>query len=132
MSAYIVEDKTINRIVTYIMTNGDMFYERTQLAKLGYTNPVPLGEAMFKLNCKSVEERYGKGEAKKFRKLDYHYQPVECSRMVAFKALRCYLYQSCEGKCEETKLYKALEEISGKIAIYIVRDLPAYDTAEGW
>ena len=79
MSAYICEDKTINRIVTYLQISDDLGYARERvLGKLGYTGKFAgeLGRAMFELNCQSIEERYGKGQAKEFRSLDYKYKPV--------------------------------------------------------
>ena len=46
------------------------------------------------------------------------------------KSLRCYLYQSCEGDCYETGLYKALEQLSYELAYFIATSQPEYDLAE--
>lgn len=46
------------------------------------------------------------------------------------KSLRCYLYQSCEGNCYETDLYKALDQLSFELAYFIATNQPEYDLAE--
>ena len=45
------------------------------------------------------------------------------------KSLRCYLYQSCEGDCYKTELYKALDELSLNVAYFIATNQPEYDLA---
>ena len=45
------------------------------------------------------------------------------------KSLRCYLYQSCEGNCYNTKLYKALDQLSLELAYFIATNQPEYETA---
>jgi hypothetical protein len=67
---------------------------------------------MFQLNISGVEARYGKGEAVKFRKMDYHYHLPESAPLAqVFKSLQCWLYQCCEGNVPETKLYNPNDEI---------------------
>ena len=46
------------------------------------------------------------------------------------KSLRCYLYQSCEGDCYESKLYKALDQLSLELAYFIATNQPQYELAE--
>jgi hypothetical protein len=45
------------------------------------------------------------------------------------KSLRCYLYQSCEGDCYESKLYKALDQLSLELAYFIATNQPEYELA---
>lgn len=45
------------------------------------------------------------------------------------KSLRCYLYQSCEGDCYKTELYKALDNLSLYLAYFIASKQPEYDLA---
>ena len=46
------------------------------------------------------------------------------------KSLRCYLYQSCEGDCYESKLYKALDQLSLELAYFIATNQPQYELAD--
>ena len=86
MSAYIVEDQTINQIVGYLSqlegTSSKQWIIRP-LTELGFpelrTNldkQKELGEEMFKLNCESINQRYGENQAEQFRPLDYAFKPA--------------------------------------------------------
>ena len=87
--------------------------------------------AMFDLNCEAVDQRYGPGQAEKFRPLDYKFQYLpHANNFQALKSLRCWLYQCSEGNVPETELYKAFDEISAAICYGIVTRLPAYEAAQ--
>ncbi len=82
MSAFIVEDETINKVIACLnsVENGPDHADWitrplrniAYIGKLGKT----LGEAMFALNVASVEERYGEGSATEFRPLDYQFKDI--------------------------------------------------------
>jgi hypothetical protein len=133
MSAFVVSDKTINRVVTYLScSNGTRHYAE----RLGLDISTPkaekeLGEKMFALNVRSVDARYGEGEATKFRPLDYRWKPeVFTNNFQAYKSLSCWLYQCAEGDVPETELYKKLDKIGNFMAHEIVASLPEYEKAE--
>lgn len=144
MSAFIVEDKTINRIVSWLnmvgMAGGcnDYFWCVQPLIKLGYKLDTELGckrlaEEMFTLNCDSIEQRYGEGQAKEFRPLDFQYQFVGSGvcRYQVLKSLRCFLYQCCEGNIpEQNSLYNALDKLSLELSYQIVSRTPQYEAAK--
>src|SRR3990167_3335405 len=99
MSAFMVEDRTINRIVNTIeYYSRDNYYLKEGLKKLGFKlESVPgreeLAHALFQLNIKSINTRYGKGEAKKFRPLDFKYSQVEWGKPIqTLKSLQCFTY----------------------------------------
>jgi hypothetical protein len=136
MSAYIVEDETINKIMAGIVGaihNGG--YPHFQLtvgfyAKCGAVDPQTLGELLFDLNIQGVEARYGEGEAEKFRPLDYKYQSVLPLGDISFlKSLQCLLYQCSEGEVPETPLFKAMEKLSHDLALHIVESSAKYESA---
>ena len=139
MSAYIVEDETINTIVNFLANceQEKKLWIILPLRKLGYDllNPFQckrLAEEMYTLNCDSIEQRYGEGEAEEMsggQIFIYRNTPFS-NRVQVLKSLACFLYQSCEGDCEETPLYEALERIKGILAYHIMIDLPVYDTAK--
>ena len=45
------------------------------------------------------------------------------------KAIRCLIYQCSEGKVPDSKLYKELEVMSGRLANVIVQNTHEYDGA---
>lgn len=96
-------------------------------------------KALAELNIRSLKERYGDDvddligdvdfihecdiwEPKVYGIKPWHYQVL--------KSLDCYLYQSCEGKCYEEPLYKALEQLRDKWGCYIAENQPGYELAE--
>jgi len=138
MSAYVVEDDVINRVVTFLANDRDGDYirraihEKLKLNIATENGQAMLGEWMFSLNCEAVNQRYGEGEAASFRKLNYQYRPEMAERLTVFKSLQCWHYQCSEGTIDQTELYQFMERVSGWMAEMIVRRLPAYDMAKGW
>jgi hypothetical protein len=90
-----------------------------------------LGQAMFQLNVIAVDARYGSGEAKKFRPLDYRYKetaPVLMTQVL--KSLQCWLYQ-CNGKdIPTTALYTLFDnDVQVYLMTEIIDTLPEYQSA---
>ena len=137
MSAFMVEDTTINRVVTWltreVTTNRftlDWLAREYDIDLTSDKWDEKLAQAMFQLNCDGVIARYGEGEAEKFRPLNFTYKPEGDTFLVqVLKSLQCFLYQCSEGDVPETKLYQFFEEVSHHVALKIVMDLPAYDKA---
>ena len=48
-----------------------------------------------------------------------------------FKAIRCLLYQSCEGVVPKGRLYGELNRVAGELAQRIIQDSPEYEKAPG-
>jgi hypothetical protein len=105
MSAFMVEDKTINSVVTWL--TREMQTSRFTLDGLAQEYGVDLtgdgwdeklAHAMFQLNCDGVNARYGEGEAEKFRPLNFTYKPeIQYSLLQVLKSLQCWNYQCSEG-----------------------------------
>lgn len=134
MSAFICEDKTINRVVTHLFDHGrdiiSDFWLEPYLKEDLSLDCEKLGKEMFNLNVKSVEERYGEGEAKEFRPLDYSFQYESCSKMQVLKSLNCWSYQSCEGTCVDDPLYLLMGKVANGIMQSIINEMPEYDETE--
>ena len=141
MSAYVVNDDTVNSVVSWLSSeqfgNGITYGRATRIIKkLGFDPGSDdfgqkLGQAMFDLNCQAVNERYGPGEAEKFRPLDYAYQyKMTPNIFQILKSLHCWHYQCAEGKVPETELYKGFESIIHAIEGGIVNSLPQYEAAK--
>lgn len=133
MSAYMVSDETINRIISYLQFSKDFDWE---LTKAGYdlkklSDRKTLGARMFALNRRGVDSRYGRGQAKEFRALSYKYAIVITpTKVQAFKSLSCLLYQCMEGKVPEHAFYKFLTRLHDQIAVLIVQESEAYQKAK--
>ena len=138
MSSFIVNDNTINSIVTYLYRQQKRAYPYNTRGKLeavnpGFVHPEYLGEEMYRLNLAAVEDRYGEEYTAEtlrvFSGTDYRYQPVYALPVQIFKNIQCWLYQCNEGECSETPLYKILDKYAGDLARDIVSELPEYETA---
>jgi hypothetical protein len=133
MSAFLVEERTINKILTQLdarIRQSEWFKEKVELdVDFGEADwKTKLGQSMLDLNQISLAQRYG--DAK--RELIYKFQTAHCSPIQAYKALRCWLYQCAEGDIPETsKLYNAFDKIFGPaIAQFIIERTPEYDEAD--
>ena len=153
MSAFVVEPKTINRVLTVIHggLNGNSLrsWEFKQIQKklqaiewdiASQQDLKDLGLAMYNLNKNAVGQRYpdsvetnslpgsypnGNGLAE-YR---FIFEP-HCDKYQALKSLQCWHYQCAEGDVPQTKLYKTFAEIGKLIAMNIVTNSPQYEAAK--
>jgi hypothetical protein len=135
MSAFLVDKTTISKILTEIersSRNSEWF--KVRMAKellVDFSDPqwqTHLGQKMLDLNQEALSHRYGDPK----RRLRYTFQPVPCTKIQAFKALQCWLYQCAEGNIPEVaKLYKFFDKILiPEWAEYLVMRTAEYDAAE--
>ena len=135
MSAFMVENKTINKVITKLAYDRDGDWLKRKCREAGYNLDTlggrsKLGWDMFKLNMRSISQRYGAGEAEKFRPLDYSFGlEGNYTKISALKSLRCLLYQCTEGDCDKSPLYQLMDEISNSWSYSIVSSLPEYEQA---
>lgn len=133
MSSYMVDDITINKIVAFLSQDGIVTGQFCPLWKIDLYNKDDcraLAKRMFAMNAMAVNQRYGPGEAKEMHPEPFRYRAVmPPGRVEAYKALRCFQYQCCEGDVPETELYKALEWLSREWEYEIVTSLPEYEAA---
>jgi len=135
MSAYVVDDATINKVVSFLalkQQGSRGFYPADALE--GYydlrdeADVSKLAYDMFDLNCIAVDQRYGEGEAAEFRPLDFEYRFVMPPPIiVVYKALNTWLYQCSEGNVPGRKLYQLMDSVSNRLAHEIVRSTPQYE-----
>ena len=152
MSAYVVDDDCINRIVTYfinVSTGNGHEWTLRPLEEIGFKikrnteEQKRLAEEMFALNVQSVNERYGQNQAEGFRELNFQFKPglkemaygisqlcYEVTFFQALKSLACFLYQSCEGTCDNLPLYLALRDVQNRLCINYVNNRPEYESAK--
>lgn len=145
MSAFMVTDETINRVVNWLeqeVYKSSCLREQAEKAlsipasSVGWAETV--GKAMFQLNVDGVEERYGVGEAKSLRELDYTYVPMyfttfynHNAKIQVLKSMQCWLYQCMEGEVVDKPLYQLFRDvIEPHLMSSIITDLPEYDDAK--
>jgi hypothetical protein len=138
MSAFMVADTTINYIVNWLRREIDRLPVISQKLKAaGFDTSTSdwaerLGYAMFLLNIKAVDTRYGNAQAEKFRKLDYRFEHTEAVSLVqVLKSLECWLYQCCEGEVRETALYTLFgSDVRLYLMSKIIDGMPEYEEAD--
>ena len=118
MSAFIVNDKTLNRILTFLGNwdfegNSELKRVFGELAinveddETGKQILNSIGIILKDLNCEAVSQRYREGKYKN----NYFYTPEKCDIKQAYMHLCCLTYQCCEGNIPNTKIYKLLERM---------------------
>jgi hypothetical protein len=136
MSAFMINTNVMTKVVTAILLNFDTFDgESTCRVKL-LAAPTDeqkdagtkVGRKLFLMNRRALRARYGRGEH--LRVPEFVFERWADARPVEqFKALHCLLYQCCEGKSPNSRLYAELNHAAGELAQRIVKDMPEYDQA---
>src|SRR6266508_1323315 len=138
MSAFMVKDETINRVVywlSYEVAKSQWLKEKMENAlkidTTTYNWEETLGRAMFQLNIDAVCDRYGNKKAETFQELHYRYAPVFGTKIQVLKSLQCWLYQCLEGEVVKKPLYQFLDSVIVRyVMASIIRDLPEYNHAK--
>lgn len=139
MSAFIVGDATINRVVSFITQLSVHAGPRRELADYGAElgsdeGLADLARAMFALNVSAVDQRYPDHRTSAdapFRTEDFAYQYKLSTEIQAFKSLECWLYQCSEGDIPDTSLlYACMVRVRNCMAVELIRQSPAYRGAQ--
>ena len=126
MSAFLVEEQTINRLVARAMRDFDAdpwLAIRVKELGLNFKSSKELAIDMYGLNCESLRQRYNDRDFPSFK-----YVPeVPPAHLYALKNLECFLYQCMEGTVPDKPLYKFLDEVY-KVYLMkrVIEDLPLY------
>lgn len=141
MSAYIVEDSTINRIVTWIAELPDR--NSGPLRYLGRSLPIqlPIGcerrEAAEKLardllsmNIAAVHARYGEADSMMPDEPFTFAWEHSGDEWQLLKSLTCYLYQCSEGDVPQRELFKQLDTFRAQVAEALATSVPQYQEAQ--
>ena len=139
MSAYLVENETLGRVMKAIEKSGRHGREYLLIDELKnelQSNPMKVFFRLHDLNVKSLQQRYEDQEYITPSQKDYKEafkvfnQPFGTSDYQLLKSLKCYLYQSCEGNCNKDELYKAVDCVADNISSDIISKIPEYNEAE--
>ena len=119
-----VGSRIIARRYTYRASPQDLAVLKGALDEAG----TKIGRKLFLMNRRALRDRY---PSHHHPLPEYNFQdgrsattPVE-----RLKAIRCLIYQCSEGKVPDSKLYKELEVMSGRLANVIVQNTHEYDGA---
>jgi hypothetical protein len=134
VSAFLIADKTLNRILSYLdeELRRSAWLRSKFEAALGVNFAgdwkTALGQKMWDLNQLALGYRYGDPK----QELSYQFSPVPCPAIQAYKSMQCWLYQCCEGEIPETsKLFTFFDTVVVQhIANSIITKTPAYEQAE--
>ncbi len=136
MSAYIVEDETINRIVAYLVrddfsSNPTARYLLNQAGFDVSRDARGLAHEMHRLNVYGVDERYGEGQGREMSGEPFTYVDMGAPTIYqALMSLQCLIYQCSEGDCVERPLYKLLRDIEINLMHAIIDTIPQYKAAQ--
>lgn len=130
MSAYVVNDATINAIVTYAASIDARYYQQGVIRTV-MGDEQRIAGLLYTANVESVNCRYGEDDPSD----PFTFRPVPASRistdakqvpLFVLSLCNCLEYQSCELPQWETTLAKAI--LTG-IREAVIRQLPGIDKA---
>jgi hypothetical protein len=136
MSAYVVHDNTINRIVTFMLECDDTI-DHNPLRSLSIQKTADLqtvagaerlGKKMFALNVKAVKGCYP--DKPDMIPSSYVFDKSSVTMMQAIKSMSCYMYQCNEDDCQQDPLYKRLVEFHNELTHHVVQSSKEWDKAE--
>jgi hypothetical protein len=148
MSSFVVEPKTINRVLTFLRAGLDRsdHVSTTAQRKLREIKwdietreqVADLGQAMYNMNMNAVARQYpgcDQDELPGFITEDgklfpFKYTAATVSEIQALKSLEYWLCQCNHRNVDETALFKAFTYIRRSLSTQIIRRLPEYKKAE--
>ena len=135
MSAFIVEEDNLYRVINSITKIEGYTKPLKEIKEQAVSNPKGLFKKLNSLNRYSISQRYEKDifddqMTYPFNLSKYNETVLKTNKHQNLKSLTCFLYQSCEGKAENSDLYKLLNKISSDIAYNIVSNTEEYKKAK--
>lgn len=136
MSAFIVQDNTINNIVGHLIAHqhsGRYDHAFRILAPLRIYTMKEHGQRkmlaleMHKLNVYAVNGRYNEVNSWE----DFEYAPkFDIGRCQALKSIQCWLYQCSEIDAMEKPIFKFIEEVEHSLMRSLIGEMPEYNKAK--
>ena len=135
MSAFMVSSHLMQKVVTAVLQNTDEFATlQTFRGRLVNDPPTDaqrraaddIGKRLFAMNAAAIKARYGILPPRPVFKFAGW---ADSTPIEQFKAMRCLLYQACEGSVPNGRLYRELNRVAGELAQRIVQASPEYEKA---
>lgn len=152
MSCYIVEDETINRIVSFCFWEHEdrikhtikQVFEDIGINLWGFHNDKEtdnamriFGEKLLAMNVMSYYARYSHQEdtkddiAEAIKEYKFEDLPLsEREHCQVLMSIQCFLYQCSEGDVDETPLFLGLRKIEESIKSHLISQMPKYQKAK--
>jgi len=137
MSAFIVEDRTINSVIAFMhkaSKSSDINFGRYLTTGIPPVDTpqqrAALAQRMHSLNIAGVGARYGSADDMLGDEPFKYHSELPPPPVQAYKSLRCFLYQCAEGYVPERELFTTMERFSDNLAHAIVRSLDQFDRAQ--
>ena len=128
MSAYVLDNAKISKIVSYITGARAWHKYARQLEEMGYTSSQrdQLGNDLLAMNQDAVMQRYPGSDATNLpgptNPEPYSYKSPACGMFEAYELLGSFIYQCSEGDVPETnELYQVVSDIRNAMAHSITR-----------
>jgi hypothetical protein len=135
MSAFMVSNHLMQKVVTAILQNTDEFATIQNFRGRLVDDPPTdaqckaaqgIGKRLFSMNATAIKARYGILPQRPVFKFAGW---TDATPLEQFKAIRCLLYQSSEGTVPSVRLYSELNRVAGELAQRIVQASPDYERA---
>lgn len=135
MSAFMVSNVLMQKVVTAVLKNTDEFANiPTFRGRLVDDPPTDaqckaaedIAKRLFGMNAAAIKARYSFSPQRPVFKFAGW---ADAAAVEQFKAIRCLLYQACEGTVPKGRLYSELNRVAGELAQRIVQDSPEYEKA---
>lgn len=123
MSAFIVTNSTIDQIISFCANRENQNHIKMPCLLDSAKGRNLFGQKLLDMNITAVNVRYPETPSKCQR---YRFSENTASPVQTLKSLQCLLYQCAEGDTPETDLYKKMDSLAGKIAMFIVTQSPEY------
>ena len=112
MSAFVVTDELIHRILTHLRTRFASFSGVRLQEDAGCSR---LGKKLLTMNVKAVSYRYQEPALK----IEYTFKEKDSSQVQHLADLKCFAYECTEGNVPNMDLYKLMEMYT----LLVARDL---------
>lgn len=128
MSSFIVQDETIDNIISFLYSGSRLIYMDNELKNKGIENKKDfekLGKAFKLMNLQAVDERYNESNDL-IQVVKYNFKFKSISIFQALKSMHCLSYQASEGDIPNQEIYKFLDKIIRATESHIIDELPQY------
>lgn len=136
MSAFIVSDSTITRIVEFcyglqFKREAPLCYLKSPEYLAGHEQCEEFGQRLYAMNVAAVAQRYGNADDM-MPDGGYVYRPdlSDANVYQVLKSLDCYLYQCSEGDVPNRPLFVALDTLRTDLCRILATHTPQYESAE--
>lgn len=128
MSSFIVQDETINNIISFLYSGSRLIYMDNQLKRKGIETKKDfekLGKAFKLMNLQAVNQRYNESNDL-VQVVKYNFKFKEINIFQALKSMHCLSYQACEGNVPNQEIYKFLDQIIRATESHIIDEIKEY------